>query len=80
VALFREEVAKGMSLAAKEMQQADMDTSVILFTMWTEAIKHFAENGKGNAIFLDGSPDGMEKNFRQLMHIVKTDSNAKNEK
>jgi len=71
VALFREEVAKGMSQAAKEMQQANMDTSVILFTMWTEAIKHFAENGKGNAIFLDGSPDGMEKNLRQLMHIVK---------
>ena len=70
VALFREEVAKGMTQAAKEMQSADMDTSVILFTMWTEAIKHFAENGKGNAIFLDGSPDGMEKNFRQLMHIV----------
>jgi regulator of protease activity HflC (stomatin/prohibitin superfamily) len=73
VALFREEVAKGMTQAAKEMQSADMDTSVILFTMWTEAIKHFAENGKGNAIFLDGSPDGMEKNFRQLMHIVSTE-------
>jgi len=75
VALFREEVAKGMTQAAKEMQSADMDTSVILFTMWTEAIKHFAENGKGNAIFLDGSPDGMEKNFRQLMHIVSSDQN-----
>jgi regulator of protease activity HflC (stomatin/prohibitin superfamily) len=70
VALFREEVAKGMTQAAKEMQQADMDTSVIMFTMWTEAIKHFAENGKGNAIFLDGSPDGMDKNFKQLMHIL----------
>lgn len=75
VALFREEVAKGMKQAAKEMQSADMDTSVILFTMWTEAIKHFAENGKGNAIFLDGSPDGMEKNFRQLMHIVNSEPN-----
>jgi regulator of protease activity HflC (stomatin/prohibitin superfamily) len=77
VALFREEVAKGMKQAAKEMQSADMDTSVILFTMWTEAIKHFAENGKGNAIFLDGSPDGMEKNFRQLMHIVNSDQSEK---
>jgi regulator of protease activity HflC (stomatin/prohibitin superfamily) len=43
VALFREEVAKGMSVAAKEMQEANMDTSVILFTMWTESIKHFAD-------------------------------------
>ena len=58
VALFREEVAKGMSQAAKEMQQANLDTSVILFSMWTEAIKNFAEYGKGNVIFLDGSSDG----------------------
>src|SRR5476651_233997 len=60
VALFRQEVAKGMSVAAKEMQDADMDTSVILFTMWTEAIKHYSENSKGNVIFLDGSADSMQ--------------------
>ncbi|MBX7202409.1 MAG: SPFH domain-containing protein [Bacteroidia bacterium] len=71
VALFREEVAKGMSQAAREMQQADMDTSVILFTMWTEAIKHFAENGTGNVIFLDGSAESMQRNFQQMMGILK---------
>ncbi len=48
VALFREEVAKGMRMAAKEMQQANLDTSVILFSMWVEGIKHFSENSKGN--------------------------------
>ena len=69
VALFREEVAKGMTMAAKEMQQANLDTSVILFSMWTEAIKHFAENSKGNVIFLDGSSDGMEKTMKQLMSL-----------
>ena len=67
VALFREQVAKGMSQAAKEMEQANMDTSVILFTMWTEAIKHFAENGKGNVIFLDGSTEGMNKTLKEMM-------------
>ena len=67
VALFREEVAKGMSQAAKEMEQANLDTSVILFSMWTEAIKNFAEYGKGNVIFLDGSSEGMEKTMRQIM-------------
>ncbi|WP_291910774.1 SPFH domain-containing protein [Chitinophaga sp. CB10] len=71
VALFREEVAKGMSLAAKEMQQANLDTSVILFSMWTEAIKNFAENGKGNVIFLDGSSEGMEKTMQQMMAMNK---------
>ncbi|CAL1520788.1 SPFH domain-containing protein [Chitinophaga sp. MM2321] len=71
VALFREEVAKGMSMAAKEMQQANLDTSVILFSMWTEAIKHFAENSKGNVIFLDGSSDGMDHTMRQMMGMNK---------
>jgi regulator of protease activity HflC (stomatin/prohibitin superfamily) len=71
VALFREEVAKGMSLAAKEMQQANMDTSVILFSMWTEAIKNFAEYGKGNVIFLDGSSDGMQRTMEQMMAMNK---------
>ncbi|MES2874865.1 MAG: SPFH domain-containing protein [Bacteroidota bacterium] len=69
IALFREEVAKGMTHAANEMKTADLDTSVILFTMWTEAIKHFAENSKGNVIFLDGSSDGMKRTMEQMMSI-----------
>ncbi len=67
VALFREEVAKGMSSAAREMQEANLDTSVILFAMWTESIKNFAENGKGNVIFLDGSVDNMGKTMKEFM-------------
>lgn len=67
VALFREEVAKGMSQAAAEMKQANLDTNVILFSMWTEAIKNFAELGKGNVLFLDGSPEGFERTMRQVM-------------
>ncbi|GAA4931176.1 SPFH domain-containing protein [Mucilaginibacter defluvii] len=69
IALFREEVAKGMTVAAKEMQEADMDTSVILFTMWTESIKHFAENSSGNVIFLDGSVDGMQRTMKETMGL-----------
>jgi regulator of protease activity HflC (stomatin/prohibitin superfamily) len=71
VALFREEVAKGMSVAAREMQQANLDTSMIMFSMWTEAIKHFSENSKGNVIFLDGSAEGMQKSMNQLMAMNK---------
>jgi regulator of protease activity HflC (stomatin/prohibitin superfamily) len=67
VALFREEVAKGMSMAAEQMKQANLDTNVILFSMWTEAIKNFAELGKGNVIFLDGSSEGMQKTMQQIM-------------
>ncbi len=75
VALFREEVAKGMSQAAEQMKVANLDTNVILFSMWTEAIKNFAEVGKGNIIFLDGSPEGMENNMRQIMAMVKLKEN-----
>ena len=71
VALFRQEVAKGMSEAAEEMKQANLDTNVILFSMWTEAIKNFAEYGKGNVIFLDGSSEGMDKTMKQIMGILK---------
>jgi regulator of protease activity HflC (stomatin/prohibitin superfamily) len=67
VALFREEVARGLAMAAKELKEENVDQSLILFSMWTEAIRHVAETGKGNVIFFDGSVDGMEKTMRQLM-------------
>lgn len=67
IALFRKEVAKGMSEAANEMKTADLDSSFLLFSMWTEAIKNFATDGKGNVIFLDGSTDGMNKTLKEMM-------------
>ena len=71
VALFREEVAKGMTQAAEQMKQANLDTNVILFSMWTESIKNFAEAGKGNMLFLDGSIEGMQKTMHQMMGMLK---------
>ncbi|GGH83379.1 regulator of protease activity HflC (stomatin/prohibitin superfamily) [Filimonas zeae] len=73
VALFREEVARGMSQAAEQMKQANLDTNVILFSMWTEAVKNFAEAGDGNIIFLDGSPNGMQNNMNQIIAMMKMD-------
>jgi regulator of protease activity HflC (stomatin/prohibitin superfamily) len=70
VALFRQEVAKGMSEAAEQLKQANLDTNVILFSMWTEAIKNFAESGKGNVIFLDGSPEGMQITMKRIMGMM----------
>jgi regulator of protease activity HflC (stomatin/prohibitin superfamily) len=71
VALFRQEVAKGLNNAANELKQANLDTSMIMFSMWTEAIKNFAEYGKGNVIFLDGSTEGMQKTMKQMMGMDK---------
>jgi regulator of protease activity HflC (stomatin/prohibitin superfamily) len=67
IALFRAEVAHGMTKAAQEMEEANLDISVILFTMWTESIKHFSENSNGNVIFLDGSTEGMNKTMKEMM-------------
>ena len=55
-----------MAIAAKEMEEAKLDSSLVMFSIWTESIKHFAEQGKGNVIFLDGSVDGMEKTLKQI--------------
>jgi len=77
IALFRAEVAHGMTKAAQEMEQANLDISVILFTMWTESIKHFAENSDGNVIFLDGSTEGMNKTMKEMMSM-QIEKNNKN--
>lgn len=73
IALFRQEVAKGMAGAAREMQDANLDSSLIVFSMWTEAVKNFAQEGKGNVIFLDGSIDGMQNNIKQMMALNQLD-------
>lgn len=72
ISLFRQEVAKGMHMAAEEMKAAGLDSSFILFSMWTDAVKHFAEQGKGNVIFLDGSNEGFDKTLKQMMALSKT--------
>ena len=77
IALFRQEVAKGMAGAAKEMEEAKLDSSLILFSMWTEAVKNFAQEGKGNVIFLDGSVEGMDKTMKQMMALNQMDINPK---
>jgi len=77
IALFREEVARGMAGAAKQMQDSNLDTSLILFSMWTEAVKNFAEQGKGNIIFLDGSVEGMDKTMKQMMALNQKDLGVK---
>lgn len=78
IALFRQEVAKGMAGAAKEMEGAKLDSSLILFSIWTEAVKNFAQEGKGNVIFLDGSVEGMDKTMKQMMALNQLDLNPKN--
>ena len=69
IALFREEVSKGMAQAVQELRAQNMDPTLIYFSMWTESIRHFAEQGKGNVIFLDGSNEGLQKTMQQMMSL-----------
>ena len=69
VTLFRESAARGIRDSAKELQDAGLDSSMILFQMWTETVKHVAEFGKGNVIFFDGSMEGMDRTMKQMMAL-----------
>ena len=69
VAAFRREVATGMAEAARATEDAGLDPAFVLFAMWTEALRHVAENGRGNLITLDGSPQGMQQTLRQMMAV-----------
>lgn len=69
VSLFRQEVAKGMSEAIKVMDSTHTASSVILFSMWNETLRHVAEYGKGNVIFIDGSTEGMNKTLKELIAV-----------
>jgi regulator of protease activity HflC (stomatin/prohibitin superfamily) len=70
VASFREAVAKGITQSAESLKEQGLDVNVIMFSMWTESIKNFAEVGKGNTIFLDGSPEGMNRQMNQIMSLL----------
>jgi hypothetical protein len=48
--------------------------------MWTEAIKNFAEYGKGNTIFLDGSAEGMDKTMKQIQAMLSSEIESKRKK
>jgi hypothetical protein len=48
--------------------------------MWTDAIKHFAEHGQGNTIFLDGSTDNLQRTMQQLTSSIKPSDTEKRNK
>lgn len=66
VRMFRSEVAQGLADAAKTVSAAGSNETLVLFAMWTEALRDTVREGKGNVVFLDGSVDGMETTLRRL--------------
>ncbi len=80
LAQFREEIAKGMAVAAAEMEKAHLDPSIILFSLWTETMRQVAQDGKGNVIFMDGSVEGFDKTMKQMMALNQNSENKQKEK
>lgn len=79
-ALFREEVARGISKAAKEIKAADLDPSFVLFSMWLESMRYIAKESKGNMLFFDGSIDGQKHTIKELMAMRKFPLSADDDK
>ncbi len=69
LALFREQVAHGLRQAAEEMRQGQLDSSLLLLTLWVDAIKSVADSGEGATIYLDGSINGLEGTLKQLVSL-----------
>lgn len=69
VTLFREAAARGIKESARELQEAGLDASMVMFQMWTETLKHLAEHGRGNVMFMDGTTGGMERTMKQMMGL-----------
>ncbi len=80
LAQFREEIAKGMAVAAAEMEKANLDPSIILFSLWTETMRQVAQDGKGNVIFMDGSVDGFDKTMKQMIALNQSAENKQKSK
>jgi prepilin-type processing-associated H-X9-DG protein len=75
LAQFREEIAKGMAVAAADMEKAHLDPSIILFSLWTETLRQVAQDGKGNVIFMDGSVEGFDKTMKQMIALNQNSEN-----
>ena len=74
MAEFRREVAKGVHDAVDELQEAGLDPNYLLFFMYTEALKHIAENSKaGHTIFLNSHPSMPQDIMTQMASFYRPD-------
>ncbi len=71
---FRKEVAKGIHVAVDEMTTAGLDPNFLLFFMYTETLKHIAENSNaGSTIFVDNSPSVPNTIMQQMSAFYKNE-------
>ncbi len=75
-AALRKNIADGLVEAGNTLNTANVNQSLMLFTMWLDGMKYVASHSKGNIISFDASNDGFEKTFKQmtLISTQKSDS------
>jgi regulator of protease activity HflC (stomatin/prohibitin superfamily) len=74
MAIMEDILASGIVEAAQKLRAVNLDYSMLLFTNWTESMKHVAEHGSGNVIFFDGSTEGLEKTMKQMKALEMVNS------
>lgn len=65
LAQMRTHLNEAMINDALNLRKAGLEVSLLLFQSWIDGLKHVAEHGEGNVIFMDGSVEGMEKVLKQ---------------
>ena len=71
---FRQEVSKGVHIAVEELTSAGLDPNYLLFFMYTESLKHIAENSNaGSTIFVDNNPSAPNHIMQQMSAFYKSD-------
>lgn len=76
---FRREVAAGIHDAVAELQTAGVDPNYLLFFMYTESLKHIAENSKaGHTIFVDSNPSRPRELMTEMAAFYRVDRPLEN--
>ena len=72
------DIRAGIHDAVSELQSAGVDPNYLLFFMYTEAIKHVAENAKaGHTIFVDSNPSRPRELMTEMAAFYRVDGSQK---
>lgn len=76
LALFRRNIAEGMSEAAANLRQAGVDAGILLFLEYTDALKYVADHAQGKVVFMDSGAGATERVAQQIASLGLDAGNA----
>ncbi len=69
LALFRRNIAEGMKEAASNLRQAGVDSSILLFLEYTDALKYVADHAQGKVVFMDNGAGATLRVAQQISSL-----------